>query len=68
MRGVSEASAERSPETRVYVCEPETGALLAFAAAARRDRIGLILFSDQVELRLAPAKGDRHAHRVVREI
>ena len=46
----------------------EVAALLAFAAAARRDRVGLTLFSDQVELRLTPRKGDRHAHRIVREL
>jgi uncharacterized protein (DUF58 family) len=46
----------------------EVAALLAFAAAARRDRVGLILFTDHVELRLGARKGDRHAHRIVREL
>lgn len=46
----------------------EVAALLAFAAAARRDRVGLMLFTDHVELRLTARKGDRHAHRIVREL
>jgi uncharacterized protein (DUF58 family) len=46
----------------------EVAALLAFAAAARRDRVGLILFTDQIELRIIARKGDRHAHRIVREL
>lgn len=46
----------------------EIAALLAFAATARRDRVGLTMFTDQVELRLIPRKGDRHAHRIVREL
>jgi uncharacterized protein (DUF58 family) len=46
----------------------EVAALLAFAAAARRDRVGLTLFTDRVEFRLSARKGDRHAHRIVREL
>ncbi|MFQ3649744.1 MAG: DUF58 domain-containing protein [Gemmataceae bacterium] len=46
----------------------ELAALLTFAALANNDRVGLLLFSDQLELALAPAKGQRHALRVIREI
>ena len=46
----------------------ELAALLTFAALANNDRVGLLLFSDQLELALPPAKGQRHALRVVREI
>jgi uncharacterized protein (DUF58 family) len=46
----------------------ELAALLAFAALANNDRVGLLLFSDQLELALPPARGQRHVLRVVREI
>lgn len=46
----------------------EIGAVLAFSAIKNQDRVGLILFSDQVELYLPPKKGIRHVLRVVREL
>lgn len=46
----------------------EVAALLAFAAAARGDRVGLVQFTDCVEQVLVPKKGDRAARRVVREV
>ncbi|PJD95526.1 MAG: DUF58 domain-containing protein [Parachlamydia sp.] len=46
----------------------EIGAVLAFSAIKNQDRVGLILFSDQIELYLAPKKGTRHVLRVVREL
>lgn len=46
----------------------EIGALLAFSAIQNHDRVGLIIFSDQVEKFIAPKKGRRHVLRVVREI
>ncbi|HET9233366.1 MAG TPA: DUF58 domain-containing protein [Candidatus Eisenbacteria bacterium] len=46
----------------------EVGALLALSAVENNDRVGLILFSDRVELTVPPAKGRRHVLRVVREI
>jgi len=46
----------------------EISAVLAFSAIKNQDRVGLILFSDQIELYLPPKKGNRHVLRVVREI
>jgi uncharacterized protein (DUF58 family) len=46
----------------------EVAALIAFAAAAQQDRVGLVHFTDQVEQVLPPRKGDRHARRLVREL
>jgi uncharacterized protein (DUF58 family) len=46
----------------------ELAALIAFAAAANRDRVGLTLFTDRVERHLRPARGDRAAYRAVRAI
>src|SRR4051794_17477432 len=46
----------------------EVAALLAFAAAARGDRVGLVQFTDAIEQVIIPKKGDRAARRVVREL
>ncbi len=44
------------------------GALLAFSAVKNNDRVGLILFSDEVERFVPPKKGRGHVWRVIREI
>ncbi len=46
----------------------EVAALLAFAAVKNNDRVGLIVFSDQIEKYISPKKGRMHVLRVVREI
>ncbi|MEQ8276143.1 MAG: DUF58 domain-containing protein [Deltaproteobacteria bacterium] len=46
----------------------ELGATLAFSAIKNNDRVGLVLFTDEVELYLAPRKGKPHVLRVIREI
>ena len=46
----------------------ETAAVLAFSAIRNNDRIGLILFADEVELYVPPKKGSRHVLRLVREM
>jgi uncharacterized protein (DUF58 family) len=46
----------------------EIAALLAFSAVKNNDRVGLIIFSDQVEKFIPPKKGRMHVLRVVREI
>ena len=46
----------------------EIGATLACSAARSSDKVGLLLFSDQVELFLPPRKGRRHILRVIREM
>ncbi len=46
----------------------EICALLAFAAIRNNDKVGLIVFTDQVERFIPPAKGARHVLRVIRDI
>jgi uncharacterized protein (DUF58 family) len=46
----------------------EAGALLALAAARSRDRVGLLLFTDRVELFLPPGKSRSRALRIAREL
>lgn len=46
----------------------ELAALLAFSAIANNDKVGLVVFTDRIELSLPPRKGNRHVLRVVREI
>ncbi len=43
-------------------------AVLAFSAIRNNDRVGLMLFSDQVELFLTAKKGRKHGLRVIREV
>jgi uncharacterized protein (DUF58 family) len=46
----------------------EVAAVLALAAARQNDRVGALLFTDRVERVVPPAKGRRHALRVIRDI
>lgn len=46
----------------------EIGAVLAFSAIKNHDKVGLLLFSNQIELYLPPKKGKRHVLRVIREL
>jgi uncharacterized protein (DUF58 family) len=46
----------------------ELASVLAFSAIRNSDRVGLILYTDEVELYIPPNKGRRHVLRVVREI
>jgi uncharacterized protein (DUF58 family) len=46
----------------------ELAAVLAFAAVAHNDRVGLLGFTDSVERYVPPGKGPRHALRVLRDI
>lgn len=45
-----------------------TCALLTYAAARSQDRVGLLAFSDRIERLLPPAKGLRHARRMLAEL
>jgi uncharacterized protein (DUF58 family) len=45
----------------------EIAGTLAFSAMRNGDKVGLLLFSDEVELFLPPRKGRRHLLRVIRE-
>jgi uncharacterized protein (DUF58 family) len=46
----------------------EVAAVLALAAARQNDRVGAILFADEVEQVVPPRKGRRHALRVIRDL
>lgn len=46
----------------------EIAATLAFSATQNNDKIGLILFSDTIELYIPPKKGRSHVLRIIREL
>jgi uncharacterized protein (DUF58 family) len=46
----------------------ELAAVLALGAVRDHDRVGLILFTDRIEVCLRPSKSNRHALRLVRDI
>ena len=46
----------------------EIAATMAFSATQNNDKIGLILFSDQIELYIPPKKGKSHVLRIIREL
>lgn len=46
----------------------EVACLLAFSAIRNHDKVGLLLFTDRVELFIPPKKGRSHTLRIIREI
>jgi len=46
----------------------EIAATLAFSALQNNDKVGLLLFSDEVELFITPKKGKSHVLRIIREL
>src|SRR5208282_3570893 len=46
----------------------ELASVLAFSAIRNNDKVGLILFTEEVEKYIPPKKGRRHVLRVIREI
>lgn len=46
----------------------EVAAVLAFSAVQNNDKIGVILFSDQIEKFIPPKKGKSHILRIIREL
>ena len=46
----------------------EIAATMAFSATQNNDKIGLILFSDAIELYIPPKKGKSHVLRIIREL
>src|SRR5580658_8732357 len=46
----------------------EIASILAFSAIRNNDKVGLILFTEEVEKFIPPRKGRRHVLRVIREI
>lgn len=46
----------------------EIAATLAFSALQNNDKVGLVLFSDKIELFIPPKKGRSHVLRIIREL
>src|SRR4051812_48841370 len=46
----------------------EIASVLAFSAIRNNDKVGLVLFTDEIEKYIPPKKGRRHVLRVIREI
>jgi uncharacterized protein (DUF58 family) len=46
----------------------ELAAVLAFCATGNNDRVGLLVFSDRIELFIPPRKGRRHVLRLIRDL
>lgn len=46
----------------------EVAAVLALAAARQQDRVGALVFTDRIEHVVPPAKGRKHAMRVIRDL
>src|SRR6478609_5135643 len=46
----------------------EIAGVLAFSAIKNSDKVGLLLFTDRVELFVPPRKGRRHVLRIVRDV
>jgi uncharacterized protein (DUF58 family) len=46
----------------------ELAAVLAFSAITNNDKVGLLIFTDQIELFITPRKGRRHVLRLIRDL
>ncbi|MCB9078348.1 MAG: DUF58 domain-containing protein [Anaerolineaceae bacterium] len=46
----------------------ELAAVLAFSAISNNDKVGLLVFTDQIELFITPRKGKRHVLRLIRDL
>ena len=46
----------------------ELSAVLGFSALQNNDKVGLILFTDQIEMYIPPQKGRQHLLRIIREL
>ena len=49
-------------------CAVEIAALLAFSAIRNNDKVGLLIFTDKIELYLPPKSGKMHGLRLIREL
>ncbi len=65
---VSASGAFGSVERTRAEVAAELCALLALAAIANHDKVGLVLFGAEVERHVPPKKGRRHVLRVIREV
>lgn len=62
------ASMRHGSQNRKAQTVSEVCALLTMAAIKNQDRVGLILFSDEIEQIVPPAKGRIHAMRIMEEL
>jgi uncharacterized protein (DUF58 family) len=46
----------------------EIASVLSFSATTNKDKVGLLIFTDKVELYIPPRKGRRHILRLIREL
>ncbi len=65
---VSASGAFGSVEMSKRELAAEVASILAFSAINNNDKVGLLLFSDEVELFIAPKKGRLHTLRLIREM
>lgn len=65
---VSASGSYGSVESSKRELAAEVASILAFSAIQNNDKVGLILFSDEVELFIPPKKGRLHTLRVIREM
>lgn len=61
--GAFGSSKQTKNEVAAEIC-----GMLAFSAIKNNDRVGLIIFTDEVELFVAPDKGQHHVLRIIRSI
>jgi uncharacterized protein (DUF58 family) len=61
----SNTAADARLKNRIAI---ETAAVLALSASLNHDRVGLCLFTDEVELFVQPSKGRVHSLRILREL
>ena len=65
---VSASGAFGSAEKTKRRTAAELAALLAFSAGHNGDKVGLLMFSDRIELFVPPRSGRRHTLRLIREM
>jgi uncharacterized protein (DUF58 family) len=68
MLDISSSGKFGSIDQRKIDLATEMSAVLAFSAIKNNDKVGLILFSDQIEKVVYPRKGKSHVLRLIREI
>ena len=65
---ISASGAFGSAEKNKRRTAAELAALLAFSAGNSGDKVGLLMFSDKIELYVPPRSGRRHTLRLIREM
>lgn len=68
MIDISQSSAFGSIKQFKSELTAELSAVIAFSAITNNDKVGAILFTDEVEKYIPPKKGKKHILRIIREI